>query len=156
MAREDDKLLGAYVPAELSEVIGAVAKLLGLTVSDLIRASVAKVLLGLGEEEITPVPRVERCRNGHQRSEANTYMRPDGWRECRVCKREAVYRNREANLEKVRERDRKANLKRYYENHEAELERRRRYRKENREKIREQQREWSRRFREKKRREAGA
>jgi ssDNA-binding Zn-finger/Zn-ribbon topoisomerase 1 len=31
----------------------------------------------------------ERCRNGHLRSIENTYVRPDGERECRVCRRDA-------------------------------------------------------------------
>jgi len=30
---------------------------------------------------------VEECRNGHPRTSENTYIRPDGSRECRVCKR---------------------------------------------------------------------
>jgi ssDNA-binding Zn-finger/Zn-ribbon topoisomerase 1 len=30
---------------------------------------------------------VEKCRNGHPRTVENTYIRPDGSRECRVCKR---------------------------------------------------------------------
>lgn len=29
----------------------------------------------------------EKCRNGHTRNSENTYIRPDGSRECRVCKR---------------------------------------------------------------------
>ncbi len=29
------------------------------------------------------------CRNGHRRTEENTYVRPDGERECRVCRRNA-------------------------------------------------------------------
>jgi len=33
--------------------------------------------------------RSERCRNGHPRTYENTYIRPDGSRECRVCKRNA-------------------------------------------------------------------
>jgi hypothetical protein len=31
----------------------------------------------------------ELCRNGHPRTPENTYIRPDGSRECRVCKRNA-------------------------------------------------------------------
>jgi len=30
---------------------------------------------------------LEKCRNGHPRTSENTYVRPDGSRECRVCKR---------------------------------------------------------------------
>ena len=29
------------------------------------------------------------CRNGHERTAANTYTRPDGERECRICRRNA-------------------------------------------------------------------
>ena len=31
----------------------------------------------------------EVCRNGHPRTTANTYFRPDGERECRICRRNA-------------------------------------------------------------------
>lgn len=31
----------------------------------------------------------EKCRNGHPRTPANTYVRPNGSRECRICRREA-------------------------------------------------------------------
>lgn len=31
----------------------------------------------------------ERCRNGHLRSIENTYVRPDGERECRICRKNA-------------------------------------------------------------------
>lgn len=31
----------------------------------------------------------EYCRNGHERTSANTYTRPDGERECRICRRNA-------------------------------------------------------------------
>jgi hypothetical protein len=29
------------------------------------------------------------CRNGHKRTSQNTYVRPDGERECRVCRKNA-------------------------------------------------------------------
>ncbi len=29
---------------------------------------------------------IEKCRNGHVRTNENTYIRPDGSRECRICK----------------------------------------------------------------------
>jgi ssDNA-binding Zn-finger/Zn-ribbon topoisomerase 1 len=31
----------------------------------------------------------EFCRNGHERTPSNTYYRPDGERECRICRRDA-------------------------------------------------------------------
>jgi ssDNA-binding Zn-finger/Zn-ribbon topoisomerase 1 len=31
----------------------------------------------------------EYCRNGHQRTPENTYVRPDGERECRICRKNA-------------------------------------------------------------------
>ena len=31
----------------------------------------------------------EFCRNGHERMPSNTYYRPDGERECRICRRDA-------------------------------------------------------------------
>lgn len=42
------------------------------------------------------------CRKGHQFTRANTYLRPDGWRECKECKR--ATRRRSANSKKKAER----------------------------------------------------
>jgi len=39
------------------------------------------------ESTTSPGPRREYCRNGHERTPANTYTRPDGERECRICRR---------------------------------------------------------------------
>lgn len=33
--------------------------------------------------------RTDYCRNGHERTPSNTYFRPDGERECRICRRNA-------------------------------------------------------------------
>jgi len=34
-------------------------------------------------------PSADRCKNGHPRTAENTYVRPDGSRECRICRKEA-------------------------------------------------------------------
>lgn len=43
-------------------------------------------------------PRIEKskthCRNGHEITEANTYVRPNGWTECRACQRDTNERAR--------------------------------------------------------------
>jgi hypothetical protein len=41
------------------------------------------------------------CRHGHLFNEANTYITPDGWRECRVCQRERQRRYKARRLEAV-------------------------------------------------------
>lgn len=37
----------------------------------------------------TSMANKEYCRNGHERTPSNTYYRPDGERECRICRRNA-------------------------------------------------------------------
>jgi len=45
---------------------------------------------------------VTKCKRGHPFDESNTYIAPDGWRECKKCRRAAVDRyqsnNREASV----------------------------------------------------------
>jgi ssDNA-binding Zn-finger/Zn-ribbon topoisomerase 1 len=36
-----------------------------------------------------PKPEAPTCRNGHPKTPENTYVRPDGQRECRVCRKNA-------------------------------------------------------------------
>lgn len=36
------------------------------------------------------------CPRGHAYDDANTYVRAEGWRQCRACNREAVKRYQEA------------------------------------------------------------
>lgn len=48
------------------------------------------VLLGRGQPARNAVK--THCGNGHEFTAANTYMRPDGGRDCRACKREAQRR----------------------------------------------------------------
>lgn len=39
------------------------------------------------------------CTHGHRYTSENTYVTPDGWRQCRVCKREAFRRYYRRQLE---------------------------------------------------------
>ena len=151
---DERKLLAAWTVPEFADRTGQVAEVLGISKSDLVRGAVARSLLAIAEGEIAPEPQMETCRNGHERTPETTYLRPDGYRECQVCKREGVYRHREAHRAEVMERDRESK-RRYYQAHREEiLERRRKHRKENLEKEREKSREYTRGSREKKKREA--
>ena len=144
-------LLAAWLPAEFMQAINAVAEILGISKSDLVRGAVARALLSLAEEEVaSSEPQAETCQNGHPRTEENTRHRPDGYRECRVCHREGVRRYRQAHKEEIRESERKAS-RNYYQVHREEiLERRRKQREANPERQRERQREYMRQYRERK------
>lgn len=48
------------------------------------------------DADFSPRQRWQRCRNGHRRTKANTYVRPNGFRECRICKAEAKEREEAA------------------------------------------------------------
>jgi hypothetical protein len=54
-------------------------------------------MLGLDIAPTAVIPdTTERCRNNHPRTPANTRIRPDGFKACRVCSRERDARRRAA------------------------------------------------------------
>lgn len=52
-------------------------------------ASMRAGMAGSKSATRAPLPEAATCRNGHPRTPENTYVRPDGERECRECRRNA-------------------------------------------------------------------
>lgn len=53
-----------------------------------------------------PRPLKTHCSKGHEFTEENTYVTPNGWRQCWTCKREAFRRSYEKNRDKYNARRR--------------------------------------------------